>query len=302
MVRRNLYTKLNFNHLHYFSVIAQEGSIKKACHRLGLTPAALSSQLKILESSLGKPLFERRVRKLVINDAGRLVLEYANKIFSEADALVQSVAQPAPHKIRVIRVGVIPSLSKDHIHEFVVPLWRDEYICVSIIERDLAELTRALEIGNLDIILSDKKVNPTGSQFSTEKLLSRKMICVGNKKFAHLKKDFPYSLAGQPFLHVASHGQLRSDIDFFFSERGITPKTVGEADDMVLLRIAAKKGIGVTVMPQLSAKNSLDDGEIIEIGELKNFDSSLWAVMAANGKYNDVLTEVISRFKEQVFC
>ena len=189
--------KLNFNHLNYFSVIAREGSIKKACHKLGLTAPALSSQLKQLETFLGTPLFERRVRKLILNDSGRLVLEYATKIFNEADALIKSVTHPDPHKMKSIRVGVIPSLSKTHVHEFVVPLWKDEYVCVSIMERDLADLTRDLEIGNLDIILSDKQSIPTGAQFETYKLQSRKIVCVGTDSMANELK-----IVGLDVLHL----------------------------------------------------------------------------------------------------
>ncbi len=50
---------LNYHHLHYFRVIAREGSIKEACKVLSLSQFALSAQLAALEHAIGEKLFSR---------------------------------------------------------------------------------------------------------------------------------------------------------------------------------------------------------------------------------------------------
>lgn len=72
---------LNYHHLYYFYVIAKEGSIAKACGRLLLAQPTLSAQLKQFEKNIGRPLFERRPRKLTLTEEGRIVLDYAESIF-----------------------------------------------------------------------------------------------------------------------------------------------------------------------------------------------------------------------------
>ncbi len=58
--------KINFNHLYYFLTISKEGSIVKASKKLHMTQPALSHQLKSLEIDLGKKLFDRVGRRLIL--------------------------------------------------------------------------------------------------------------------------------------------------------------------------------------------------------------------------------------------
>ena len=73
---------LNYHHLHYFWVIAREGSITRATKELRLTQPTLSAQLRALEDSLGEPLFHRSGRSLVLTEVGRVAFQYADEIFS----------------------------------------------------------------------------------------------------------------------------------------------------------------------------------------------------------------------------
>jgi LysR family glycine cleavage system transcriptional activator len=56
--------------LRAFEAAARHGSFKQAAHELAVTPAAISHQLCALEEHTGLTLFERRTRKVVLNEAG----------------------------------------------------------------------------------------------------------------------------------------------------------------------------------------------------------------------------------------
>jgi LysR family transcriptional activator of nhaA len=72
---------LNYKHLHYFWVVATEGSIARAADKLFITPQTISGQLSMLEQRIGQPLFDRVGRRLRLTETGRLVLGYADDIF-----------------------------------------------------------------------------------------------------------------------------------------------------------------------------------------------------------------------------
>ena len=61
---------LNFRHLHYFWVVAKEGSVTRAADRLGLAIQTVSAQLSLLEQAVGKALFKPQGRRLVLNLPG----------------------------------------------------------------------------------------------------------------------------------------------------------------------------------------------------------------------------------------
>jgi len=56
---------LNYHHLHYFWVVAKEGTISAACKWLRLAQPTISAQLRSLESSIGEDLFTRKGRTLI---------------------------------------------------------------------------------------------------------------------------------------------------------------------------------------------------------------------------------------------
>jgi LysR family transcriptional activator of nhaA len=73
---------LNYHHLHYFWMIAREGTIARACEKLRLAQPTLSGQMRLLETALGEKLFARKGRTLELTDVGRVVFRYAEEIFS----------------------------------------------------------------------------------------------------------------------------------------------------------------------------------------------------------------------------
>ena len=44
---------LNYSHLHYFWIVANEGSIARASEVLHITPQTISGQLKLLDEAVG---------------------------------------------------------------------------------------------------------------------------------------------------------------------------------------------------------------------------------------------------------
>jgi LysR family transcriptional regulator, transcriptional activator of nhaA len=82
---------INFKHLHYFWMVAKQGSITKASEHLHITPQTISGQISLLEEQLGKDLFNKVGRNLELTNTGHMVLSYADEIFSLGSELEQSV-------------------------------------------------------------------------------------------------------------------------------------------------------------------------------------------------------------------
>ena len=80
--------------LESFVRTAQGGSFSEAARRLGLTAAAVSRNVAMLERNLGVRLFQRSTRKLTLTDAGERFLV---SIDSSLDALQGAIAEAAAH-------------------------------------------------------------------------------------------------------------------------------------------------------------------------------------------------------------
>jgi len=87
------------------TALADTGSVTLAATRLHLTQSALSHQLAALEDYLGMPLFVRQQRPLQLTDAGRALLQAAQRVLPEVSAARQSIARlklaPVSRELRI---------------------------------------------------------------------------------------------------------------------------------------------------------------------------------------------------------
>jgi DNA-binding transcriptional LysR family regulator len=72
--------------MHAFRRIVERGSFARAAEDLGVSPALLSREIKLLEEALGTTLLTRTTRSMSLTDAGRLY-------YDEATGILDAVAQ-----------------------------------------------------------------------------------------------------------------------------------------------------------------------------------------------------------------
>ena len=93
---------MELSQLHYFHVIAQYENITRAASELHISQPSLSSTLLRLERELGYPLFDRRGRKLRLNEQGRRFWEYTRQILS----LVTQIKLPSPPRTSTGKISI----------------------------------------------------------------------------------------------------------------------------------------------------------------------------------------------------
>ena len=96
--------------LRTFRTVARTLSFTRAASELGYVQSNVTAQVKALERELGVPLFDRLGRTVVLTDAGRILLRYAERLLDleeEARAAVAGDSEPAGTLV----VGASPSLS-----------------------------------------------------------------------------------------------------------------------------------------------------------------------------------------------
>ncbi|GAA6209653.1 LysR family transcriptional regulator [Cognatishimia sp. WU-CL00825] len=73
----------NLESIARFVTIVEEGTMRRAAERRGVTQAALTRSLKLLEDSVGAALFDRRARGLHLTQMGHEVLQQARHLLRE---------------------------------------------------------------------------------------------------------------------------------------------------------------------------------------------------------------------------
>src|SRR5580692_4029066 len=140
--------------LKIFSALADELNFTRTAERVNTVQSNVTAQIKALEDELGTPLFDRLTRKVVLTEAGRRFLPYADRALAAMDQGHRAVRfglEPAGP----LRIGAPESVLTYRLPE-VLKLFRKRYPQVELIFRpDLDEkLADALESGKLDLAIS----------------------------------------------------------------------------------------------------------------------------------------------------
>jgi LysR family transcriptional activator of nhaA len=272
---------LNYSHLLYFWTVAREGSIAKASQVLHLTPQTISGQIKLLEESVGEPLFQRVGRGLTLTDTGQVVNQYADEIFTLGAELTQRVRSKQPGMPVALNVGVVNSIPKLIAYRTLEPaMAMQDPVRVVCWEGDLEKLLADLAVHRLDLVLSDRPV-PTGLNV---KAYSHALGESGVSLFAHKRlaakylKNFPASLHDAPLLMPVNTSALRRGLDDWFDRHEITPRIVAEFDDSALLKAFGEAGMGIFPAPDAIASEVEHMYHSRSIGSVANLKEQYFAI------------------------
>jgi LysR family transcriptional activator of nhaA len=272
---------LNYNHLLYFWTVAREGSITKASQLLHITPQTISGQLKLLEESVGEPLFQRQGRGLVLTDTGQVVNIYADEIFSLGSELTQRLNSKEPGKPQELNVGVVFSIAKLIAYRILKPvLGLEDKIRIVCYEGNLEKLLGDLAVHKLDLILSDSPL-PTGLNVKAyNHLLGDSTVSFfAEKNLAKTyRKKFPESLDDAPMLMPVKTSVLRRNLDDWFEHINVSPNILAEFDDSALLKAFGEASVGIFPSPTAISNEVEKMYNSRAIGTIENLKETYYAI------------------------
>lgn len=285
---------LNYHHLIYFREIANTGSISKASDKLLIGQPALSAQLKHFEEELQIELFERRNKKLILTDAGKVVLKYADEIGHLGQELLQVINEKSFTSKTQLRLGALDSVPKQIVWEIAQKARSFGDCFVSIIEGSQEELTTELLHHNIDCFISNFAGDISRDKNMNCKTFVKAPVSIyGSKAYLSYRKNFPKSLQGVPMVLPTHHSKLRHDLDYFFETKKIKILSEIETQDTSLMKIFADQGAGLAALPDIAALNMVREKKLYKIGTLPNIKEEYWVISSKRTIDNPIATKLI---------
>jgi LysR family transcriptional activator of nhaA len=288
---------LNYHHLRYFHAIAEARSLTRAAERLHVSQSALSIQLKQLEERLGHALFTRVGRRLELTEAGRIALDHAQVIFRTGDELVSALRGGASPERRLVRIGAVATLSRNFQRDFVRPLLGREDVEIVLRSASLRELLAQLAAHTLDVVLSNTPVQPDAAAGWHSHLIAQQPVSLvgrppqrGTKRFR-----FPEDVRGVPLALPSAPGEIRAGFDRLLDAAGIRPVIHAEADDMAMLRLLAREGPGLALVPPVVVQGELRDGTLVERCRVPELRERFYAITPSRRFPNPLVRELVKR-------
>ncbi len=295
---------LNYHHLLYFWTVVQEGSIAAASRRLHVGRPSISMQLKSLETFFGSPLFQRRGRHLELTETGKLVNGYAEEIFRSGRELVDAVRGRPTGRPFVLRVGIADVMAKLVAFRLLEPAFEgDESVALHCTEDRPNRLFAELAVHELDLVLSDIPLAPGLDVRAYNHTLgeSSTTLFAAPALALQLKRDFPASLTGAPFLMPATSAAIRGSLAGWLEQSQIHPLVVGEFEDSALLKVFGQAGRGVFPAPTIVREEIVSQYGVRVLGELEDVRERFYAISPERKIKHPAVARIVELAKERLF-
>ncbi|HAR51657.1 MAG TPA: LysR family transcriptional regulator [Roseovarius nubinhibens] len=252
----------------YFRALAAQRHFGRAAEMVNVSQPALSVQIREMEAQLGKPLVERQSRDVVLTPFGRRILEHAERVHQEMQALEEAARWEGGLSGR-LRLGIIPTLAPYLLPDTLEMLRsRDISLDVQVLEGKTARLLADLQAGHLDAAVVALPVEETG--LHAEDLFEDRFLLAGSPARiaalgARVESLRPDALVTSPLLLLEDgHCLTEQALELCHLGRGQSGQSgrasggsagridMGASSLATLTRLVAA-GFGLTLMPELAA-------------------------------------------------
>jgi LysR family hca operon transcriptional activator len=292
---------MELRHLRYFVAVAEEGSLTNAAERrLHTAQPSLSRQMRDLELEVGVKLLERGARGIELTAAGRTFLDHARLALLQVEAAGEAARRAAQPAKATFMIGFLTG------HEMVwlpdaLRILREEEpgIEITLASQPSPDLAGALMRGKVDVAFLRRETEAPGVTFKfmiKEPLVA--MVPTGHR-LASRKVISPQEIAAETYITPTRYAPvLKSVIERYMAEFGITLKPEYEADNLTsTMSLVASTG-GVTVLP-IYARNVLSSSVVLR--PLKGNPPTIDLVMGYNrSNTSPLLKRFLARADELV--
>ncbi|SDJ14213.1 LysR family transcriptional regulator [Lutimaribacter saemankumensis] len=249
---------INYHHLRYFHEVAHEGNLTRAAGNLNLSQSALSTQIKQLEARLGHDLFTRKGRQLELTEAGRIALDHADRIFSAGDELLATLQQTGGGH-QPLRVGALSTLSRNFQLQFLRPALADPSINIVLSSGSSGLLLQALTSLALDVVLTTEPPHRDSFSDLVAHRLDEQPVGLYGVPERLNHPSLADTLAAEPVI-LPTESSIRTGFDGLVARLGVAPRVVAEVDDMAMVRLLAREGLGLAITPAVVLADELAAG------------------------------------------
>ena len=257
----------DLNDLRYFVDVVEQNGFAAAARKLGMPRSRLSRRIGILEERLGVRLIQRSTRRFAVTEIGREYYRHCVAMVVEADAAQDVIDRTRSEPQGVVRVSCPSSMIYfqigDMIARFMAQCPKVDVLLESTNRRvdvihegfDIAIRVRFPPIEDSDLVIRKLAKSP------------QRLVASPSVLKAFSRPLLPADLAALPSLAwdpaKLEHEWCLDGPDGATATVRHKPRFVTE--DMVALRLAALRGVGVCQFPTFVVQEDVRAGRLIDI-------------------------------------
>ncbi|MDT8861887.1 LysR family transcriptional regulator [Alkalihalobacillus sp. MEB130] len=284
---------MDIKHIEAFIQVANTGSFSKAAEYLYLTQPSISARIKTLENEIGYHLFERSNKAIVLNQAGRTFLPFAEEVirnYQEGKLSVHSTRNSVSGEIEFATVNI----ASNYLLPQITQKFYKQYPKIKL----GIHTTSSPKV--LDMILTHEVPfgiarSVTHPKVENIPLIEDELVVAvyPGHPFCSLKKVSLAKIASEPLISFNRGTVDWSLIQSSFQKQGLEPNIVLEIDNIEAMKQMVKQKLGITLLSRFTLEEevrnetlyTIDIQESIHVG--RNLD-----LLFLKGKQPDGLSQM----------
>ena len=256
---------MEIRQLRAFVAIAESGTFTAGALRVHVTQAAISMQIRQLETEIGAKVFVRAPRHVILTEAGEQLLRRARHILREHDAALDEIAELAGAERGRLRIGSASAMVLTEQLPAILKELRKQHPAadISVMSGTSEVLVDQILAGEVDIAFVSLPVDVRG--IKTERLSQDQLVAIASPrhKLSKQRTISAYTLAGERLILGERGGNTRRLIDQFFAQAGVTLRVAMELSRQQAIKRMVEEDMGVGIVPLQSVKEEVDKGRLI---------------------------------------
>ena len=255
---------MELRHLRYFLAVAEKRNFTQAADMLGIAQPPLSRQIRELEKELGVELFDRDSRPIALSDAGRLLLDHAQRVMNATRQLRAAIKLHAEGGGRRFVIGFVGST----IYGPVPDLIRRFREAAPQVEIDLIEMNTVVQIA----ALKDGRIDAGFGRLRFEDPAIRRHLIARERLLMALPARHPLAVQdGQPISLAAVSDELlilypneprpsyADQLLAVLKDHDVQPGSTREVRELQTALGLVAAGAGVAIVPATVQRLRRDD-------------------------------------------
>lgn len=290
---------ITLRQMEIFEKVARCGHVTLAGKELLLTQSAVSMAIAELERLAGAPLFERRGRRLLLNDRGRRMLPEVSELLSRAHRLEQFLQESVAEPKGTLHVGASTTIGN-----YILPSVVGEFSRLYPQARALLQvgnaqqIESAVETGELDLGLIEGLPH-IGSLNATPWRHDELVVIAGKgHAWTHSRKASPDMLRDAPWIMREKGSGTREIFEAAMGKMGTSFSIALELGHTEAIKKAAEAGLGVGCLSRMAVQRELNHGWLVEIDTPLELGRTL-IVLTRSSEHRTTLLKAFLELLEQ---
>jgi DNA-binding transcriptional LysR family regulator len=234
----NRISAMKLNALQALVAAVEEGSLRAAARRIGVSQPALTKLVRELEMELAAPLLERHSQGVRPTAQGQVLVEHASKVsraLAEATDQIRQLGGQMHGELNIAAVPVAMMLLIPETLRTFSRAYPDIRLRVS--EELFVEQLQKLRSGQVDLVVGGIPENLPSGEFITERLMDTRMVVVARRGSRHARARRLAELQAAHWVYTGSSAQT-GYASRLFEAHGLPAPPVGAMVNSTLALLA----------------------------------------------------------------